>query len=295
MEEGCVAKRSAEEEVKELLKPVRTKLDQLDATVTGLSTLRETYDTRFTMLSEKIGEVRSMVLTQAKESADAKAKAERALLSLEGVKPEEFRAAIIKRDAEIESIKARLTSLNDMIRSLMDEMKEFRNMLAKFKGLETVIGMADDARRNIIRIQQVRDQVEVMSDKVMSAFLEFQRRFKDVTDLSVRVAALDAQVKPMTKTVNQMDVLVKQAVSKAELSKLTGDIETLRQAAAEIREYHGRLSTGQKELGKLKAEFQRAVRHVDSKNRKEITRINARLRVIERVVSRILKLILSAK
>jgi len=270
-------------------------LDQLDATVTGLATLRETYDTRFTMLSEKIGEVRSMVLTQAKESADAKAKAERALMSLEGIKPEEFRAAIIKRDAEIEGIKAKLTTLNDMIRSLMDEVKEFRNMIAKFKGLETVIGMADDSRKNVIRIQQVRDQVEVMSDKVMSAFLEFQRRFKDVTDLGVKVAALDAQVRPLAKTVNQMDVLVKQSVTKAELSKLTGDIETLKQAAMEIREYHERLNTGQKELEKLKAELQRSIKQVDSKTKKEITRINARLKVIERVISRILKLILSAK
>jgi predicted nucleic acid-binding Zn-ribbon protein len=282
-------------DVSELLKPIKAKLEQLDAAVSGMTALRETYDTRFTMLSEKIGEVRSMVLTQAKESADAKAKAERALMSLEGIKPEEFRAAIMKRDTEIESIKMKLTTLEDMIRSVMDEIKDFRNMIAKFKGLETVLEMADDSRKNIVRIQQIRDQVEVMSDKVMSAFLEFQRRFKDVTDLGVRVAALDAQLKPLSKLVNDMDVKLKQAVSKAELTKLTGDIEILKQAAAEIREYHERLKSGQQELQRVRTEFQRAVKQLDSQTRKEINRINARLKVIERVVSRILKLILSAK
>jgi predicted nucleic acid-binding Zn-ribbon protein len=92
-----------------------------------------------------------------------------------------------------------------------------------------------------------------------------------------------------------MDVKLKQAVSKAELTKLTGDIEILKQAAAEIREYHERLKSGQQELQRVRTEFQRAVKQLDSQTRKEINRINARLKVIERVVSRILKLILSAK
>jgi len=116
-----------------------------------------------------------------------------------------------------------------------------------------------------------------------------------VTDLSIKVAALETQLKPLSKLVNDMDVRVKQAVTKAELTKLTGDIETLRQAATEIREYHERLKSGQQELQKVRSEFQRALKQLDSQIRKEINKINARLKVIERVVSRILKLILSAK
>lgn len=284
-----------DEEGKADIKNLTRKVEQLEATVAGLTALRETYDTRFTMTSEKIGEVRSMVLTQAKEGADAKAKAERALMSLEGVKPEEFRAAIIKRDAEVEAINAKIASTNDMIKSMMNEVREFRGALAQFKGLETVIGMADDARKNIIRIQQIRDQVEVMSDKVMSAFLEFQRRFKDVTDLSIKVNTVEETIKPLAKTVNQMDVQVKQAVMKADLAKLTGDITALKNASQEIKVYYEQLSAKRDAIENLKADLERAMRLIDRKNRKELAKLNAKIRVMEKAVSRILKLILSTK
>jgi predicted nucleic acid-binding Zn-ribbon protein len=276
-------------------KQLMRKVEQLEATLTGLTALRETYDTRFTMISEKIGEVRSMVLTQAKEGADAKAKAERALMSLEGVKPEEFRAAIIKRDAEVEALKAKFESTNDMIKSLMNEVREFRNALAQFKGLETVMGMADDARKNIIRIQQVRDQVEVMSDKVMSAFLEFQRRFKDVTDLTIKVGALNETIKPLSKTVNQMDVMVKQAVTKADLSKLVGDIEALKNMSQEIKTYHEQLTTKGDATEKFRTDLEKAIRQLDVRNKRELAKINAKIRVMEKAVSKILRVILSTK
>lgn len=283
------------DEARDLVKPLIRKVEQMEAQMAGFAALRETYDTRFTMISEKVGEVRSMVLTQAKEGADAKAKAERALMSLEGVKPEEFRSAIIKRDAEIEGLKAKLTSTNDMIKNMMSEVREFRNALAQFKGLETVIGMADDARKNIIRIQQIRDQVEVMSDKVMAAFLEFQRRFKDVTDLSIKVGTLETTLKPLSKSVNEMDVLIKQGVTKAELAKLTGDIESLRSAAQELKAYHEQMSTKREAIESLRADLEKALKQYDAKNRRELAKINAKIRVMEKAVSRILKLILASK
>jgi chromosome segregation ATPase len=290
-----MAKKVEEVDLKEALKPMTRKLDELDARMSGLVALRETYDTRFTMLSEKIGEVRSMVLTQAKETADAKAKAERSLASLEGVRPEEFRSAIMKRDAEVETVKAKLTSVGDMMKALTNEVREFRNALAQFKGLEAVIGMADDARKNIIRIQQLRDQIEVMSDKVMSAFLEFQRRFKEVTDLSLKVNTLEETLRPLSKSVNEMDVLVKQAVTKADLSKLTGELEALRAMSQEIRSYHESISSKGEGIGRLRADFEKALKQLDTRNKRELAKINTKVRVMEKAVSRILKLILSTK
>ena len=288
-----MAKGEEEEAVKAALKPLAGKLEQHDAQIGALSSLRETYDTRFSMISEKIGEVRSMVLTQAREGADAKAKAERALMSLEGVKPEEFRAAIIKRDAEVEAMKVKLSSTDDMIKSLMGEMREFRNMMAQFKGLEAVMGMSDEARKNIIRIQQLRDQVEVMSDKVMAAFLEFQRRFKDVTDLSLKVVSVEETMKPLGKTVNQLDVLVKQAVTRAELSKLTGDIEVLKRVSEEIKTYHQQMVDSGDAIQKLRVELGKTIKLSDVQAKRELATMNAKIKVLEKVTSKMLKLILT--
>jgi chromosome segregation ATPase len=285
----------AQAERGEKAQPLGMRLDQLEAQVTALASFREVYDARFTTLSEKIGEIRSMVLTQAKDSAELKAKAEKALMSIEGIRPEEFRAAIMRRDAEIEGIKTKMSALEDMIKSLMNEMKEFRSTIAQFKGMEAILGMTDEARKNMIRIQQLKDQVEVMSDKVMAAFLEFQRGFRDVTNLSLRLNTLEEAVRPLEKTVSQMDVTVKQAVTKAELAKLTGELETLKRLSQEIKGYYERLSSRKEALEGLRGEQRRELKRLDTKYRKELSRINTKLRVLERVSSRVLNLLLSAK
>ncbi|MEM2192099.1 MAG: hypothetical protein QXG38_00605 [Candidatus Hadarchaeales archaeon] len=271
------------------------KVEQIEAQVAAFASLREAYDTRFTMLSEKIGELRSMILSQAKDAADTKAKAERALMSLEGIKPEEFRAAIIRRDAEVEATKAKLTTVEDMIKTLMREISEFRNALAQFKGMEAILGMADESRKNIIRIQQLRDQVEVMSDKVMAAFMEFQRRFKDVTDLSIKVGTLEEQLRTLSKNVSQMDVTVKQAVTKTELTKLTGDIEMVKQMGTEIKTYHEQMSASKNAVDELRTGLEKVVKQLDARTRKEMEELNARLKMVEKIVSRILKAIIATK
>lgn len=285
----------AQAEKGEGVQPLGMRLDQLEAQVTALASLREVYDTRFTNLSEKIGEIRSMVLTQAKDNAELKAKAEKAVMAIEGIRPEEFRAAIMRRDAEMEKLNTKFSTLEEMIKSLMNEMKEFRAIIAQFKGMETILGMTDEARKNMIRIQQLKDQVEVMSDKVMAAFLEFQRGFRDVTNLSLKLATLEEAVRPLEKAVGQMDVVVKQAVTKAELSKLTGDLETLKRLSQEIKGHYERLSSSREELERLRQEQRRELKRLDAKYRKELTRINTKLRVLERVSSRVLNLLLSTK
>jgi DNA repair ATPase RecN len=182
-----------------------------------------------------------------------------------------------------------------MIKALTNEVREFRNALAQFKGLEAVIGMADDARKNIIRIQQLRDQIEVMSDKVMSAFLEFQRRFKEITDLSLKVNTLEETLRPLSKSVSEMDVLVKQAVTKADLSKLTGEIESLRAMSQEIRSYHESIYSKGEGIGRLRTDLDKALKQLSLQNKRELAKINTKVRVMEKAVSRILKLILSTK
>ncbi|MEM2674409.1 MAG: hypothetical protein QXW77_02080, partial [Candidatus Hadarchaeales archaeon] len=247
------------------LSELERRLGELEARLAAVAGLRETYDARFTLLTEKIGELRSMIIAQAKESADARVKAEKSLASLEGIKPEEFKAYLMRRDAELEGIKTRLTTFEDMVKSLREEMKEYRQTLAQFKGLEAVLGMSDEARSNIIRIQQLRDQVEVASDKVMTAFMEFQRRLKDVTNLSMRVSRLEDTLKPLQKTVGELEVALKNLAPKADLDKLSGELQALKEMGQEIKSYHQSVSSEKGSLEGVRAEITRAVGELERK------------------------------
>jgi predicted nucleic acid-binding Zn-ribbon protein len=283
--------REEEDKIKELDR----RLGELEARLAAVAGLRETYDARFTLLTEKLGELRSMIIAQAKESADARVKAEKALASLEGIKPEEFRAFLMRRDAEIEGIKARLVTFEETVKSLRDEMKEYRETLARFKGLEAVLGMSEEARSNIVRIQQLRDQVEIASDKVMTAFMEFQRRLKDVTNLSLRVSRLEEMVKPLQQTVGRIEVEIKNFAPRSDLEKLAGELQAIKTAAEEIKKYHQSVSSEKGALEGIRAELKKAVEEVERSNSAELKRLERRLDVLEKAVSRILKILVSAK
>ncbi|MEM2878715.1 MAG: hypothetical protein QXG10_04140 [Candidatus Hadarchaeales archaeon] len=258
-------------------KALKVKMDQLEASVMGLMALREPTDTRISMLNEKVGELRSMILSQAKDSADAKAKAERALGALEGIKPEEFRSMIMKRDNDIEGLKTKFSLVSEEIKELRKEIGGYRETMAKFKGFETVVGMADDARRNIMRIQKLRDEVELMSDKVMSAFMEFQRRLKEVTDMLVRLGVVEESVKNMSKTLSQVDTAVKQALPKADFEKFVST-----QLAAKVKS-----ELDPVEFAKLK-EMVETLKENDEKNQRRLDRIEREIKVVETGISKLL-------
>jgi predicted nucleic acid-binding Zn-ribbon protein len=277
------------------IKELDRRLGEVEARLAAVAGLRETYDARFTLLTEKLGELRSMIIAQAKESADARVKAEKALASLEGIKPEEFRAFLMRRDAEIEGIKTRLITFEETVKSLRDEMKEYRETLARFKGLEAVLGMSEEARSNIVRIQQLRDQVEIASDKVMTAFMEFQRRLKDVTNLSLRVSRLEEMVKPLQQTVGRIEVEIKNFAPRSDLEKLAGELQAIKTAAEEVKKYHQSVSSEKGALEGIRAELKKAVEEVERSNSAELRRLERRLDVLEKAVSRILKILLSAK
>jgi predicted nucleic acid-binding Zn-ribbon protein len=282
-------------EEEDKIKELDRRLGEVEARLAAVAGLRETYDARFTLLTEKLGELRSMIIAQAKESADARVKAEKALASLEGIKPEEFRAFLMRRDAEIEGIKTRLITFEETVKSLRDEMKEYRETLARFKGLEAVLGMSEEARSNIVRIQQLRDQVEIASDKVMTAFMEFQRRLKDVTNLSLRVSRLEEMVKPLQQTVGRIEVEIKNFAPRSDLEKLAGELQAIKTAAEEIKKYHQSVSSEKGALEGIRAELKKAVEEVERSNSAELRRLERRLDVLEKAVSRILKILLSAK
>ncbi|MEM2875000.1 MAG: hypothetical protein QW567_03160 [Candidatus Hadarchaeales archaeon] len=267
----------AEREVVKSDAPLKMKVDQLEASVTALMALREPTEARLSMLNEKIGELRTMILSQAKDSADAKAKAERALGALEGIKPEEFRSMIMRRDKDIEGLKAKFSLIEDEIKELRKEIAGYRDTMAKFKGFETVVGMADEARKNIMRIQQLRDQVELMSDKVMSAFMEFQRRLREVTDMTVRLGVVEENLKTISKTLSQMDATLKQALPKADFDKFV---------STQLGE---RLKSGvdPSEFSKMR-ELVEVLKEADEKNQKRFARIEREIKVVETGISKLL-------
>lgn len=266
---------------KDRVTSLSAKIDRLETMVMAVQALREPTEARLSMLTEKIGELRSMLLTQSKDSTEARVKAEQALAALEGINPSEFRAAIMKRDREIETVKTKLEVLEDMIKATKNEIKEFRETLLKFKGFESVVDMAGEIRKSEARVQQLRDQVEVLTDKVMSAFMEFQRKLKEMTDLSVRLSVVEDNLKNTSKMAMRLDTKLKETITRSDFEKFVEEqLKGIRQSVPT-----------DEDIKKMKESYER-ISEIESRLNGKLLKLESDMKVMQEGISKLLSLLL---
>jgi predicted nucleic acid-binding Zn-ribbon protein len=102
-------------------------------------------------------------------------------------------------------------------------------------------------------------------------------------------------VKPLQQTVGRIEVEIKNFAPRSDLEKLAGELQAIKTAAEEVKKYHQSVSSEKGALEGIRAELKKAVEEVERSNSAELRRLERRLDVLEKAVSRILKILLSAK
>ncbi len=242
---------AAEAKAAKAVKPKKdfsADIDRLSARLDALAALRETFDTRFSLMSEKIGEIRSMVLGQERESADLRKKAEKAVSMVEETHPESLYAEFKKKEAEINILKDRLASTDEMTRTIMEELRDTRRTINEFKGIEGIMKLSEDVRNELIKLQKVQAEMDKQADKVGTIFIEIQRRFKDMARVEVQADTLSENIKSLTKGISNIEVRLSEVVTRAELegseteaSKLKERTDRMTKLTADISKKFGRV------------------------------------------------------
>ncbi|NTV23683.1 MAG: hypothetical protein HGA85_04885, partial [Nanoarchaeota archaeon] len=156
---------------------------KLKAQFDQFAELRKVINERFTRINEQVGELRGMIMDTNRSMQDMEVKTVKAVDLVEAVHPDKLMVDVRKQDAKIESLKANIESNESIMKTLMEQLKDLRRQISQFRGVDQVVQMNEEVKKELMAIKKVEAGVERHADKIEGIFMESQKRFQDFESL----------------------------------------------------------------------------------------------------------------
>lgn len=205
---------------------------------------------RFTRINEQIGELRSMMIQRDKDSQMLEAKALQAIDMVKTAQPDKFMIDMRKQDGKIEALRANIESNEAMLQNALNELKEMRNRMNLFKGIEQVVKLNEDVKAELMTIKKINATVERHADKVETIFSELQKRWGEFERVNTTIKDLDKVSKQVSGDMDSVKVKLTDLASKKELENLTTKVDTYEKHASTV------VSLMNKKFDNLQKDFQ---------------------------------------
>jgi ABC-type transporter Mla subunit MlaD len=201
--------RKAEHEMRvEVPLSVLADVEKLKAMVEALNEARNAINEKFAGISENIGELRAMILETENRIRGMEAEAERVIDVVRSVKPEKLMEEIAKVNAQADALRAKIESQDEVIRKIIDEVKDLRNKLSVFRNLEEIMKLAREMNQQVGNYKKLQAQIEANADRVQSIFVEVNKKFTDFLNYKEMFLSLQDEFKELVKKVERLEVQV---------------------------------------------------------------------------------------
>jgi chromosome segregation ATPase len=205
------------------------EIERLKAQMDSMMRMREAVDSRFSEVSERIGEVRAMVLKLERETAAIRGEAEKAMRAVEETHPESIYAEFKKREAEFSVLRDRIASNERIMHQMLDEVKQLRRTVQTFRGIEALRKMSEEIKADLVDLKRTKSQIDRTADKVESIFTELTGNFKRMARLSAGLEAVEKSVRELFREVSSLSAKAGEGVKKSELEGITKELMELKE------------------------------------------------------------------
>ncbi len=199
-------------------------IERIKAAIEALSEMRKVTNERFSTLSEQIGELRSSIASQERHMQTIEVKAVKAADLVSSVQPERLLVQFKRLEAKIQAINSRLESnqlINDHIR---EELKEIRNKIALFRGVDQILKLNEEVKKELRGIQKVKAETERNADKVETIFIEVEKSFSEFKRFKDMVNNISEQSKEVLKQLDSMKLKFNTFATKTEFEKFMNKV-----------------------------------------------------------------------
>jgi len=218
--------RGAREGTGTSVSKIEVQLESLRAQIDVLRDLRVIMDEKFSRVNEEIGELRAMLVDEEKEGKEIHARAEAATSLIEAVQPEKLMGEVKKLELRLEQLRNVQDRFESVQARATDEIKEVKSKLAVFKGVDTIVQLNDEVKRELAEIKKTESDIMRHTDKAEYIFVDFQKKFVDIQKLFDRVDAMDATLKDTVKQADQLRMKLSEIPQKQEFENIKKDMGT---------------------------------------------------------------------
>jgi len=213
---------------------IAAELEKMAGQMDSMREMQKAGNERFGRIGEQIGELRSMILDRDKSGKLIEAKALQAIDLVESVQPDKLMIEMRRADGKLEGLRATIEGHESIIKNVMAETKDLRTQLSLFKGLDEVVKLSQDIKKDMLAMQKINIDVERHADMVSSIFGESQRRFSDMDKFVDATKELDKGFKSVLSEFEGMKAKLRTLATKKEFDTLVSKFNDFEKHAGNV-------------------------------------------------------------
>jgi hypothetical protein len=202
-----------------------SEITRISASVEAFGEVRKSFSETFSRINEQIGELRSMILERDKSIQEIELKAVKAYDLVDSVHPEKISAMVQKEDAKIDALKANLEGNEAIMSRVMEELKEMRKKITFFRGVEEIVKLSEDVKKELIEIKKVESKININTDKVDTIYSEMRTKFKDVDSFDSSLKEMKVTTEQHSKDVEFIKDKIGEFAEKSDIDKVMDKVQ----------------------------------------------------------------------
>jgi chromosome segregation ATPase len=212
-----------------------TEIDRLKAGQEAFQEIRKSFTERFTRVSEQIGELRSMILDRDRTIQTLELKSIKAIDLVESIKPDKFMMDLERQNVKIEALKANLEGNEAILDQVMEELKEMRRKMSFFRGVEEIIKLSEEIKKELIGIKKIEGTINVQTDKVQTIYSDMRKKMQDLDTFNSQLQESKANLEQNSKEVDYLKTKILNFAEKEELDNVLDKVQKYAEALKEIQ------------------------------------------------------------
>jgi len=113
-------------------------------------------------------------------------------------------------------------------------MREMRNLITVFRGMEQIIKLNEEVKSELTEIRKVNATVQRHADRVETIFSEMQKKFSDFERMKGMTEELDKTIKHMSSDFDSMGIKIAELASKKEVENLITKFDNFEKHASNV-------------------------------------------------------------
>lgn len=212
-----------------------TEIDKLKAGQEAFQEIRKSFTERFTRVSEQIGELRSMILDRDRTFQELELKSIKAIDLVESIKPDKFMMDLERQNVKIEALKANLEGNEAILDQVMEELKEMRRKMSFFRGVEEIIKLSEEIKKELIGIKKIEGTINIQTDKVQTIYSEMRKKIQELDEFNSQLQESRANIEQNSKEIDFVKTKIINFAEKEELDKVLEKVQKYADYLKEIQ------------------------------------------------------------
>ncbi len=182
------------------------KLEKVESKFEVVMDIEKGMNERMSDLSERIGEVRSMILERERTIDEMNSEVAKIKDIVHEIEPKRYISDLERQRRDTLKISAKIEKLDDVVRVTREEIKKSRDKLNKISGLESLSKFYKDIEKKSAEIENRVMKVRQLTSKTESIFAELSEKLAEIDTFKKRVDSLQDLTEDVMKDTDKVMV-----------------------------------------------------------------------------------------